>query len=305
MDEPALESIKERLSIPPRPQADALQRIGSVRPFSACECFGRVEFDTPVTVECTYLDASDKGTAMAIAARIKANYLARMDDLIAAGTGLPMKQHSQRTSINMHGETTYRQYNLASRPEFIEWRTSCVAILDQVVPPTSLLRKTLNGLHGLKSDPSQVEYLIGFLRSVRKELEAGSLDSLALQIEAEVISDYLEQASAALAGNRDEPNYIAAAVIAGASLERCLRTVCGALSPPEPTSTDKGAPLGMSSLIDTLKKRGAFNELQAKELRAWAALRNAAAHGNFAEFNRQQVETMVSGVVRFVTENSR
>lgn len=243
---------------------------------------------------------------MAIAERVKAKYLARIDELIASGMGMPMKSHSRRTSFNMlSGETTYQQYNLASKPEFIEWRTSCIAVLDQVVSEASLLRKIVNDLHTLNNSPSEVEFLTGFLRSVRKELEAGSLDSLALQIEAEVLSDYLDQASAVLAGDRDEPNHIAAAVIAGASLERCLRTLCGALSPPEPTSNDKGAPLGMSALIDALKKRTVFNELQAKELRAWAALRNAAAHGQFADFNRQQVETMVVGVVRFITDNTR
>lgn len=61
----------------------------------------------------------------------------------------------------------------------------------------------------------------------------------------------------------------------------------------------------MNALIDSLKKRGVFNELQAKELRAWAALRNYAAHGNFSEFTRDQVESMVAGVLRFVTEHAR
>jgi hypothetical protein len=243
---------------------------------------------------------------MALAERIKARYTARIDELVASGTGMPMKPHSRQTSYNMlSGESTYRNYNLASKPEFIEWRTSCIAVLDQVVPGTSLLRKTIDNLHALGNEPANIEFMIGFLRSVRKELEAGSLDSLAMAIEAEVLSDYLEQASAVLAGARDEPNHIAAAVIAGASLERCLRALCHALSPPEPTINDKGAYLGMTALIDSLKKRTAFNELQAKQLRAWAALRNAAAHGNFAEFDREQVESMVAGVLRFVTEHAK
>jgi hypothetical protein len=177
--------------------------------------------------------------------------------------------------------------------------------LDQVVPQSSLLRKTVDSLHTLSSEPTKIEFMTGFLRSVRKEVEAGSLDSLAMQIEAEVLSDYLEQASAVLVGARDEPNHIAAAVIAGASLERCLRTLCSAQSPVEPTVNDKGAHLGMSTLIDSLKRRGIFNELQAKELRTWATLRNHAAHGSFSEFTRVQVESMVTGVLRFVTEHAK
>lgn len=243
---------------------------------------------------------------MGLSERIKAKYIARIDELIEAAGVMPMKQHSRQTSFNMiSGERTFQHYNLASQTEFIEWRTSCIAVLDQAVPQTSLLRKTVDGLHGLTSEPTRIEFLLGFLRSVRKEIEAGSLDSLALAIEAEVLSDYLEQASSVLAGARDEPNHIAAAVIAGASLERSLRTICCSLQPPEPTANDKGAPLGMAALIDSLKRRSVFNELQAKELRAWAALRNAAAHGQFAEFNRDQVESMVTGVLRFVTEHTR
>ena len=61
----------------------------------------------------------------------------------------------------------------------------------------------------------------------------------------------------------------------------------------------------MSALIDALKKRTVFNELQAKELRAWATLRNSAAHGQFTDFNREQVEAMVAGILRFVTEYTR
>lgn len=243
---------------------------------------------------------------MALAERIKAKYIARIDELIASGAGMPMEQHSRQTSYNMlSGTSTYHHYDLANHPEFIEWRTSCISVLDHVVPESSLLRKTVDHLNTLGREPHKIEFMVGFLRSVRKELEAGSLDSLAIQIEAEVLSDYLEQASAVLAGARDEPNHIAAAVIAGASLERCLRTICESQSPPESTMNEKGAPLGMNALIDSIKKRGVFNELQAKELRAWTDLRNAAAHGRFAEFNREQVESMVTGVVRFVTEYTR
>ncbi len=243
---------------------------------------------------------------MPLAERIKTKYIARIDELIASGTGMPMESHSQQKSHNtLTGQRTYHHYNLANNPEFIEWRTSCIAVLDHVVPESSLLRKTVDHLNTLGREPHKIEFMVGFLRSVRKELEVGSLDSLAIQIEAEVLSDYLEQASAVLAGARDEPSHIAAAVIAGASLERCLRTTCESLSPPESTMKESGAHQGMGALIDSLKKRGVFNELQAKELRAWAALRNAAAHGNFSDFTREQVEIMVTGVLRFVTEYTR
>ena len=93
---------------------------------------------------------------MALAERIRTKYIARIDELIASGTGMPMKPHSRQTSYNMiSGESTYHHYNLASKPEFIEWRTSCIAVLDQVVPQSSLLRKTVDSLHTLGSGARQ------------------------------------------------------------------------------------------------------------------------------------------------------
>jgi len=243
---------------------------------------------------------------MGLVQRLVEKYVARLDELIAASSSIPIKQHTQLRSSNyLTGETRYRHYNLADQSEFVEWRTSCVAVLDQVIPAGSLLRQNLSRLNSLQREPTKIEYLAGFLRGVRAELLAGSLDSLARTIEAEVQSDYLDQASVLLAGGRDEQNHISAAVIAGASLERCLRTMCSALEPPEPVHSPKGAPLAMMALIDALKNRAAFNEVQAKELRAWAGVRNSAAHGQFSEFTRAQVESMVSGVLRFVTDAMR
>ena len=51
------------------------------------------------------------------------------------------------------------------------------------------------------------------------------------------------------------------------------------------------------------KKRKVFNELTAKQLRSWADIRNSAAHGKFEEFNRSQVESMVSGVLDFLARH--
>lgn len=243
---------------------------------------------------------------MSLPERLKTEYLARLDELIQAGEAMPMRQHSRMASHNvLSGETRYRHYDLASWPEFVEWRTSCIAVLDHVVPPTSLLRKTVDSWHSLNNEPSKVEFATAFLKSVNKELIAGSLGSLAHQIEAEVLADYLGQAEALIAGSMSGAEHVAAAVVAGAALERCLRVLCTSLTPPEPTVNDKSAPLGMTAIIDSLKRRQVYNELQAKELRAWAAIRNAAAHGDLNAFTREQVDTMVSGIARFLREHAQ
>lgn len=59
----------------------------------------------------------------------------------------------------------------------------------------------------------------------------------------------------------------------------------------------------MNPLIDDLKKAGVFNELKAKQLRSWADVRNKAAHGEFDQFNRTDVEQMMIGVTNFLADH--
>ena len=243
---------------------------------------------------------------MGIANRLKDEYLTRLDELIQAGEAIPMRQHSKVTAANyLTGEKHYQHYDLASWPEFVEWRTSCIAVLDQVVPTSSLLRKTVDDFHTLGNEPSKVQFAVAFLRSVKTEVQNGSLDSLALQIEGAVLSDYLRQAEGILKESTGELTHVPAAVLAGASLERSLRTICSRLEPPEPVVNDKEGFLGMNALVDALKRRQVFNEVQAKQLRAWAAIRNSAAHGKFEEFTRHQVAQMIDGITAFTAQHGQ
>jgi hypothetical protein len=47
---------------------------------------------------------------------------------------------------------------------------------------------------------------------------------------------------------------------------------------------------------------GLFNETKAKHLRAWAAIRNDAVHGDFDKFTKQDVEGMLKGVAEFLAD---
>jgi hypothetical protein len=239
---------------------------------------------------------------MAIAGRLKASVLARLDELIQEGEQIPLTSHSRVTGGNYLSGEVYRQgYQLVSLQEFVSWRTSCAAVLEQVVPASSTLHATVVGFIELDNKPSTRDRAIGFLRAVRRELDAGSLDSFAMKIEADVLSDYLDQAHTLLGDQSDGFTHIAAAVVAGAALERCLRAVCTGLAPPEPVADAKGNLLTLTPLVEALKRRQVYNELQAKELRTWAALRNHAAHGDFDQFTREQAASMVDGVGRFVS----
>jgi hypothetical protein len=68
---------------------------------------------------------------------------------------------------------------------------------------------------------------------------------------------------------------------------------------------DKDEFFGMNTLVDALKRRQVFNEVQAKQLRAWAAIRNSAAHGKFEEFTRHQVAQMIEGITAFIAQHGQ
>jgi uncharacterized protein YutE (UPF0331/DUF86 family) len=81
-----------------------------------------------------------------------------------------------------------------------------------------------------------------------------------------------------------------------------LKKLCEEHKPPIATLDAKGDPKTLNPLIDDLKKAGVFNELKAKQLRSWAAIRNKAAHGEFDQFKRTDVEQMIEGVKNFLAD---
>jgi hypothetical protein len=242
---------------------------------------------------------------MKLPPNLKQQYLSRLDVLIRRGEEVPVRSTQILASANlMTGEKKYRPSSDVDWPKFVEWRTACVTLLDQVVPRGSAHRPTVEGFTGLGNSPEKLQFGVAFLRAIREDVAADHLNDLASEIEAEISADYMGQAEQLLLeGASGRYDHVPAAVLAGAVLEKSLRTLCTQLSPPEPTRSTDGKPLRLNALIDTLKKRGAYNELTAKQLRAWAAIRNDAAHGNFGEFNRAQVEAMVTGVGVFLAQN--
>lgn len=243
---------------------------------------------------------------MTLASRVKTSYLNRLDELIREGEAIPLTSHSRVTGGSaITGETFRQHYQRVSLGEWVTWRTSCAAVMEQVVPARSTLRGIVDDFAKLDNTPATRERAIGFVKGVRRELEAGSLDSLVLQIEAETLADYLDQAQGLLDDPNEHFTFAAAAIVAGAALERSLRALCSNLDPPEALQDSKGRPLSLNGLIDIIKRREVFNELQAKELRTWSALRNHAAHGQFNQFSRAQVDAMVDGVRRFLASYVR
>jgi hypothetical protein len=103
-------------------------------------------------------------------------------------------------------------------------------------------------------------------------------------------------------GQPGQFDHVPATVLAGAVLEKALRTLCNEQQPPVSIVNARGEPRALDSLIDELKKAELFNELKAKQLRSWADIRNAAAHSHFSDFGKTNVAQMISGINNFLVD---
>jgi hypothetical protein len=186
--------------------------------------------------------------------------------------------------------------------DFFCLRTKALSLLEMFVGSGSHITTLRDEILSMQ-DADFTQRLCGILKGLKDDYKQGMLEPLVDQIEANVTADYLSQVEQLLKeGTTGNYDHIPAAVLTGAILEDSLRRLCQRQNPPISLERPDNSPKMLNTLISDLKKAKVFNELKAKNLRAWAGIRNAAAHGNFAAFNRQDVERMLSGVQHFLAD---
>jgi len=232
-------------------------------------------------------------------------YLDRFDELIQEGERI-YKVIKDVSADGLFVDSFQRtrditQQESEDKQKLEGWHLNYLSLLDQIIPPRSVHRKLLDETEILSYPPEHLNTRISHLKGLKDDFQKGYLGDLGLEIEAAIVADYMSQAEQLLAeGQSGQYDHVPAAVLAGAVLEKSLRTLCDKQSPSIPTVNDKGKPLTLAPLIEVLKKNNLFNELTAKQLRAWADIRNSAAHGQFDEFNHSQVDLMIQGINNFL-----
>lgn len=185
--------------------------------------------------------------------------------------------------------------------DFVRLQVNFVSLIHLLSTKRNSFSDLIKRVNSLNQHDSAI--LLGLISGLRSDYESGMLRSITEMVEANITGDYLEQAEQLLKGNKQgQYNHIPAAVLAGAVLEDGLRRLCVRQSPPISVKKPGGSYKMLNALIDDLKNAGLFNELKAKQLRAWADIRNAAAHGQFDEFTRSDVEQMLAGIESFLAD---
>jgi Domain of unknown function (DUF4145) len=243
---------------------------------------------------------------------IRTKYLNRFDELIQRGQEIhdsikiiPRESYITRNQSNPFRESprnqNVRTYEDIDQSALTQWNIHYQSLLEQIIPLNSVQRKLVD-LKNSYSIKSHLSERIAALKAIKEQFEHGFLEDIALQIELEIASDYMGQAEKLLSeGQSGKFDHVPAAVLSGAILEKTLRSLCDKQTPPVPTINGNGKPHTLNLLIDEMKKAGIFNELKAKQLRALADIRNAAAHGEFDKFTRSDVEQMIKGINDFLT----
>jgi len=94
-------------------------------------------------------------------------------------------------------------------------------------------------------------------------------------------------------------------VIAGSSLESHLRQSCIKHGVPINHTAPDGStkPKKAVQLNQDLRKSGAYSLFDQKQITAWLDLRNNAAHGNYSEYDDDQVAKLIEWVGDFMSKN--
>ncbi|WP_245703307.1 hypothetical protein [Streptomyces lushanensis] len=131
------------------------------------------------------------------------------------------------------------------------------------------------------------------LLTLREDLLAGWTETVVELVHADTYSDYLEMADGLLTkGYKD-----AAAVITGTSLEVHVRALCVKNGV---TTAVAGKPKKADTMNADLKKVGVYDGLRQKQITAWMDLRNKAAHGNYGDYDKDEVRQFINGVQAFI-----
>jgi hypothetical protein len=184
-----------------------------------------------------------------------------------------------------------------------EYNSMCLAAIERAVGRQhsyfQQAESQVKGCYGGVGSGAAIRQLYGIIRALKRDVEAGHLAELSEIVHASLFSDFLEMADHLLEQGYKDP----AAVLAGGVLEEHLRQLCvkNGISLAEATRTGSVKPRRAESLNEALGK-SVYNLLQQKTVTAWLDLRNKAAHAQYADYTKEQVQLLSAGLKNFIAQ---
>ena len=171
--------------------------------------------------------------------------------------------------------------------------TRLQSAIDRLTVPTSAHARATEQIRDHDQPAYMLRVLVGIATALRDDIAAGWLTSVVEFAHADTYAGYLEKAEGLSGQGYKDP----AAVIAGTSLEVHLKAL--ATKHGISLQLPSGVPKKMNAVNAELKAAGVYNAQEHQQILAWLAIRNAAAHGNYGDYDDTAVKTMVEGIGGF------
>lgn len=155
-----------------------------------------------------------------------------------------------------------------------------------------LVKETNDGTKNLEHD-YDIYPIIGILQGAVSDLENGFLTGQELIIAGDIFDNVLEQAKYLNKNKHKDP----AAVLARVVIEDALKRIARVESINDSIKA--------SQINDELKKAGRYAQPQWRQIQAWIDIGNAAAHGDFNQYNQNDVQRMIEDIERFLASELR
>ena len=143
---------------------------------------------------------------------------------------------------------------------------------------------------------NHISQLYGIVLAIKHDIKHDLLINIKYLLQAEIFADFLEIGEHLLNGGYKD----AAAITIGTVLENGLKKLCE--KNDIPIIKPNGSPKTIDPLNTELAKRGVYSQLMQKQITSWAHIRNKAAHGEYDEYDKKQVEMMLLFVRNFSEE---
>ena len=186
--------------------------------------------------------------------------------------------------------------------QFKSWGTSTIHALTNYFGKSSPYY--INFLKEFEKKNADSEHIFlnckGILESAINDYNDGYLNSIRSLISADIFSSSIEQAKELLGKKYKD----ASAVIAGATLENSLRTLCE-INQIEIKDKDDNIIENpkLDRMNSELTKHGVYNKLKQKSITTWADLRNKAAHGHYDQYSTEEVRLMILSIEDFLANH--
>ena len=182
---------------------------------------------------------------------------------------------------------------LVTEGKFSPWRTQALALLANQLGSNHLYVSSFEAATRQNLEYSRTAGA-GILEAVLDDLNDGYLNSVIEEAHLDVLTDFLDMADYLLADrqlNLKDP----AAVLIGGVIEGHLIKLCekNAIAIKMPNGDRKRA----QRLCDDLGNAGEISKNDQKNVTAWLATRNSAAHTNYDDYSKDQI-TLLSMQVR-------